>query len=383
MSSASARCAACCRTSRAASCSPRSASVSPRRSSATAACGPGAGAVVLGHRAAQPGLGLVVAPEQAGEAPDVVLVGAEAADRAGDEREQPRVRLEQRVQRRARLAVAHEHGGVGQDAGAVPVGVHRQGAAAVAGELGDQPARVLRRPGLGVDQRQVDEPLRGGGRGRGALDEPRAVHLADAPLGVEADAARWIPTKSGAFGSSAWRPSASARSAELVGLVPAAGQQRERGAPQRHVPAEVRQGDGVGEGLVGVDLRRRLPRRGRARAGRPRASCAPAAPPRDRRPPRRRRSCRRRRPAARRRGAGTTARRGGRSARPRARRRSSARRARSTASGAELAGARGVRVVQLDGQPGEQPRGRRRIAGRRGRERLLEQAHGGRDRRRR
>ena len=44
--------------------------------------------------------------------------------------------------------------------------------------------------------------------------------------------------------------------------------------------------------------------------------------------------------------------------------------------GAELAGAGGVGVVQLDRQPGEQPRGRRQITGRRGRERLLEQAHG-------
>ncbi len=319
MSSASARFAACCRTSRAVSCSPRWVSVSPRRRSAAAACGSGAGAVVLGYRAAQPGCGLVVAPEEAGEAPDVVLVGAEASDRAGDDREQRRVRLEQGVERRAGLAVGHEHGGVGQDARAVPVGVHRQGAAAVSAELGDQPASLLRRPGLGVEQRQVDEPLGGGGRGRGALDDPRAVDLVDAPLGVEAvmaldpdeeggvrvvglasecerplgQLARRRP--SGRPAARAWRATA-ARTSESAGA-----RRRRRGPRRRRSPQPPRG-------------------RGRARAGRPRASCAPAAPPRDRRPPRRRRSSRRRRPVARRRGAGTTARRGGRSAQPRGRR---------------------------------------------------------------
>jgi hypothetical protein len=138
----------------------------------------------------------------------------------------------------------------------------------------------------------------------------------------------------------------------------------------------VREGDGVGEGLVGVDLRRRLP----DAAELEQVDHAPVAP------------LQHRLAVAGRRGGGDHVARNGQSlvgvVRGPQRDAVGVQRGRESGGvvraprpldgqGAELAGTSGIRVVQLDGQPCEQPCGRRQITDRRGRERLLEQAHRG------
>ena len=240
----------------------------------------------------------------------------------------------------------------------VPVGVHRQGAAPVSGELGDQPARVLRRPGLGVDQRQVQRATR---RRRARPRRPRRAARGPSRRSAAGrrGCARAGSRRRGGVRVVGLAPSASARSASSRRLGPAAGQQRERAAPQRHVPAEVRQGDGVGERLVGVDLRSRLP----DAAELEQVDHAPVAPLQHRlaiagrlgggdhvagdgqplvgvvRGPQR--------DAV---GVQRGRERGGIVGAPRP----------LHGEGAELAGTSGVRVVQLDREPCEQPRGRRR-----------------------